>query len=98
MTYPISTTIVGDQVWATFDNSRRFNDGSIRYLYDMKLYLDTELSTEQNHAQAAMRLAQKHGLDGAWYGASLEIIGDKTRMIFVADIMGPDFTIERVEL
>jgi len=92
MTYPISTTIVGDQVWATFDNSRRFNDGSIRYLYDMKLYLDTELSTEQNHAQAAMRLAQKHGLDGTWYGASL----DDNRMIFVADIMGPDFTIERV--
>ena len=92
MTYPISTTIVGDQVWATFDNSRRFNDGSVRYLYDLKLYLDSELSIEQNHAQAAMRLAQKHDLDGTWYGASL----DDNRMVFVSDIMGPDFTIERV--
>ena len=92
MTYPISTTIVGDQVWATFDNSRRFNDGSVRYLYDLKLYLDSELSSEQNHAQAALRLAQAHALDGTWYGASL----DDNRMIFVADLMGPDFTIERV--
>jgi len=92
MTYPISTTIVGDQVWAKFSD---FNpDGSVAllYLYDLKLYLDTELSSEQNHVQAAMRLAQKHGLDGAWYGARL---GDD-RMVFVDDIMGPDFTIERV--
>ena len=92
MPYPISTTIVGDQVWATFSD---FNtDRSARYQYELKRSLDTELSSEQNHAQAAMRLAQKHGLDGTWYGASL----DDNRMIFVADTMGPDFTIERGEL